>query len=60
MEPLKRYFLLERMQNKKEEYLNEHVVIKNREDMDKILGHLFFNELCGAPEVYNIMITEIF
>ena len=40
-------------------YLIEHGVINNWDDMEKILGHAFTNELKVAPEEHNVMVTEI-
>ena len=39
-------------------YPIEHGVINNWDDMEKIWGHVFTNELRVAPEEHNIMITE--
>ena len=40
-------------------YLIEHGVINDWDDMEKIWGHAFFNELKVAPEEHNVMVTEI-
>ena len=40
-------------------YLIEHGVINDWDDMEKIWGHVFTNELKVAPEEHNVMVTEI-
>ena len=39
-------------------YPIEHGVIKNWDDMEKIWGHVFTNELRVDPVEYNVMLTE--
>ena len=39
-------------------YPIEHGVINNWDDMEKIWGHVFTNELRVAPEEHNVMLTE--
>ena len=39
-------------------YPIEHGVVNNWDDMEKIWGHVFTNELRVAPEEHNVMLTE--
>ena len=39
-------------------YPIEHGVVDNWDDMEKIWGHVFTNELRVAPEEHNVMLTE--
>ena len=39
-------------------YPMEHGVVNNWDDMEKIWGHIFTNELRVAPEEHNVMLTE--
>ena len=39
-------------------YPMEHGVVNNWDDMEKIWGHIFTNELRVAPEEHNVLITE--
>ena len=39
-------------------YQIEHGIITNWDEMEKIWGHIFMNELGVAPEEHNIMLTE--
>ena len=39
-------------------YPMEHGVVNNLDDMEKIWGHIFTNELRVAPEEHNVMLTE--
>ena len=39
-------------------YPIEHGVVNNWDDMEKIWGHIFTNELRVAPEEHNVMLTE--
>ena len=39
-------------------YPIEHGVVSNWDDMEKIWGHVFTNELRVAPEEHNVMLTE--
>jgi actin beta/gamma 1 len=39
-------------------YPIEHGVVNNWDDMEKIWGHAFTNELRVAPEEHNVMLTE--
>ena len=38
-------------------YPIEHGVVNNWDDMEKIWGHVFTNELRVAPEEHNVMLT---
>ena len=39
-------------------YPMEHGVVNNWDDMEKIWGHIFTNELRVAPEEHNVLITD--
>lgn len=36
----------------------EHGIITNWDDMEKILHHTFYKELCMAPEEHTVLLTE--
>ena len=40
-------------------YPIEYGIVKNWDDMEKIWGHIFTNELRVDPEEYNVMLTEV-
>jgi len=40
-------------------YPIEYGIVKNWDDMEKIWGHIFTNELRVASEEYNVMLTEV-